>query len=171
MASYSTITAAIALGVERKRLENLLLRCRIPGTSRGRQGRARRLSTGSLLAIAMIVRLQDELGIQAPKAAQLLADGLLLAAAGSRNPHRHRVDSPVQPGDSPAGATSTVRRGPFSLTVDVAQLERELAAALGEAMEVSPRPRRGRPAGTRRGSDGPEKRGTIAVPLRPSVRR
>lgn len=148
MASYSTITAAIALGIDRKRLENLLLRCRIPGTSRGRQGHARRLSRTSLLALAALVRLQDELGIPASHAAELLAGGLL--SAGSRA-SRDQADAGarVEP-----GAPGALRRGPFTLAVDVAALDRELAAALAEAIEVSPRPRRGRPARTGRTSNG-----------------
>lgn len=149
MASYSTITAAIALGIDRKRLENLLLRCRIPGTSRGRQGRARRLSRNSLLALAVLVRLQDELGIPASNAAELLSAGLL--SAGSRT---DRDQAHLSPRVESGGPLSALRRGPFTLAVDVATLERELAAALAEAIEVSPRPRRGRPAGTGPSSEG-----------------
>lgn len=146
MASYSTITAAIALGIDRKRLENLLLRHRVPGTFRGRQGRARRLSRTSLLALAVVVRLQDEFGIPAPRAVELLSAWATWggtrsgAARGNVAPH-------LQP-DAPA----SLHRGPFTLTVDVAALERDLVAALAEAIEVSPRPRRGRPAGTARSS-------------------
>lgn len=148
MASYSTITAAIALGIDRKRLENLLLRCRIPGTTRGRQGRARRLSRNSLLALAVVVRLQDELGIPASHAVELLAGGLV--PTGSRaSPDQTDRAARFEP-----GAPAALRRGLFTLAVDVATLERELAAALAEAIEVSPRPRRGRPAGTHRPANG-----------------
>lgn len=149
MASYSTITAAIALGIDRKRLENLLLRCRIPGTTRGRQGRARRLSRNSLLALAVVVRLQDELGVPASRAAELLSGGLLSARTQT-----DRDQANLGPRSESGGPPSALRRGPFTLAVDVAALERELAAALAEAIEVSPRPRRGRPTGTRRTADG-----------------
>lgn len=127
MAFYSTTTAALALGVDRKQLENLLGRCQIPGTSRGRQGRARRLSRNSLLAVAAVLRLQRTLGIPASRGAELLADGLLSHPRGD---------------------------GPFLLLVDVPELERELAQALAEAIEMSPRPRRGRPRGTARRRGG-----------------
>lgn len=148
MASYSTITAAIALGVDRKRLENLLLRSRIPGTTRGRQGRARRLSRSSLLALAVVVRLQDELGIPAAYAVELLAGGLV--STGSRASPEH----PDRGGRVEPGVPAAIRRGPFTLAVDVAALERELAASLAEAIEMSPRPRRGRPSGTQRTTNG-----------------
>jgi hypothetical protein len=154
MASYSTITAALALGVDRKRLENLLLRCRIPGTSRGRQGRARRLSRASLLALAAVVRLQEELGIPASQAAELVASGLLSTDALGSDPDRVIPGRRIEPGDGGTTAAATLRRGPFTLSVDVAHLDRELTAALAEAIEVSPRPRRGRPAGTSRGRNG-----------------
>ncbi|HUF64490.1 MAG TPA: hypothetical protein VMM17_00795 [Gemmatimonadaceae bacterium] len=146
MASYSTTTAAIALGVNRKQLENLLGRCRIPGTSRGRQGRARRLPRSTLLAVAAVLRLQRSLGIPASLAVDLLADGLLaqngswpgVSADGGTTQATPQADAPG------------LRRGPFLLVVDIAQLERELAQALAEAIEMSPRPRRGRPPGSAR---------------------
>ena len=154
MASYSTITAAIALGVDRKRLENLLLRCRIPGTSRGRQGRARRLSRSSLLALAVVVRLQEELGIPAAHAAELIAGGLLGPGARGGRPDPGRPGSRVDLHDPGTAAGPTLHRGPFILSVDMEELDRALASALAEAIEMSPRPRRGRPAGTGRGSAG-----------------
>lgn len=154
MASYSTITAALALGVDRKRLENLLLRCRIPGTSRGRQGRARRLSRASLLALAAVVRLQEELGIPASQAAQFVASGLLSAGPLGSDADRVVPGRRIEPGERVTGTAAALRRGPFTLSVDVAQLDRELAGALADAIEVSPRPRRGRPLGTSRRGNG-----------------
>jgi hypothetical protein len=150
MASYSTTTAAIALGVERKQLENLLGRCRIQGASRGRQGRPRHLSANSLLAVAAVLRLNQALGIPASQAANLVADGLLVKRE-ERPESRIAADKPPGRPDPPA---SGLQRGPFVLTVDVTQLERELARALAEAMEIGPRPRRGRPPGTGRRSRG-----------------
>lgn len=151
MASYSTTTAAMALGIDRKQLENLLGRCRIPGTSRGRQGRARRLSRDSLLAVAAVLHLQRSLGIPASRAVELLGAGLLAEPAGrSGNP----AAGGETPGVWPVGAGAGLHRGPFLLLVDVSQLERELSHALAEAMEMSPRPQRGRPRDTRRQREG-----------------
>jgi hypothetical protein len=150
MASYSTTIAAIALRVERKRLENLLGRCRIPGTSQGRQGRARRLSQSSLLAVAAVLRLQHVLGIPASRAVELIADGLL-SEPGDRSASLAAADDP--PG-GPDGAAGGLHRGPFLLAADVNQLKRELADSLAEAMEMGPRPRRGRPPGTGRQNRG-----------------
>jgi hypothetical protein len=121
MASYSMITAAIALGIDRKRLENLLARARLPGAiSRGRQGRSRRLDRNTLLALATLVELQDRLGIPARVAAGVAAE----LVSGNSSPHRS---------------------GPVTVAVDLQQIDAELTASLTVAMEMAPRPRRGRP--------------------------
>lgn len=127
MASYSTITAAIALGIDRKRLENLLARAHLQETaSRSRQGRSRRLDRSTLLTLATLVELQERLGMPAWIAAEVAA-GLV---AGNPAPHR---------------------RGPVTVTVDLRQIDTELTASLALAMEMAPRPRRGRPARERAG--------------------
>jgi hypothetical protein len=120
MASYSITTTALALGTDRKRLENLLVRCAVPGTVRGRQGRTRRLSRAAVLALALLLELQDRLGVPASFAAELLP--ALLRSDGE-----------------------PVELGPVTLSVDLPRLERELAAAIAVAVEMAPRPRRGRP--------------------------
>lgn len=160
MALYSTTTAALALGVDRKQLENLLGRCRIPGTTRGRQGRARRLSRNTLLAVAAVLRLQRTLGIPASRGAELLADGLLSHPRGNAGTlpgalftAREAEDNGPQAVRVPRDGAA-LRHGPFLLLVDVPELERELAQALAEAIEMSPRPRRGRPYGTARQHGG-----------------
>jgi hypothetical protein len=152
MALYSTVTAALALGVDRKQLENLLGRCRIPGTSRGRQGRARRLSRDSLLAVAAVLHLQRRLGIPISRGAELLTDGLLSDPQGHSEtspgapPIGREADEP-RPHPAPAPGGPALRYGPLVLLLDVSELQRELTQALADAIEVSPRPRRGRPRG------------------------
>jgi hypothetical protein len=122
MASYSVATTALALGVERKRIENILLRCCLPGTTKGRQGRAHRLSRRTVLAIALLLELQERLAVPASAGAVLLPQLL--------------------DGEQP---TRTVALGPFQLSVQMSELERQVTAAIAAALEIAPRPPRGRP--------------------------
>lgn len=125
MAAYSIATASLALGVERKRLENLLSRHEIPGTRPGRQGQARRLTREATINLAAMIQLEDILSIPAPAAA-----GLIRTARGLSR--------------SPDGSVQLVR-GSVILIIDFAAIERALLTQLGEALEMAPRPRRGRP--------------------------
>jgi hypothetical protein len=125
VAAYSIATAALALGIERKRLENILSRYEIPGTRQGRQGQARRLTREATINLAAMIQLEAMLSIPTPAAADLvgMARGL----------------SP-----SPAGSVQLGRESVI-LIIDFAAIERALLAQLSEALETGPRPRRGRP--------------------------
>jgi hypothetical protein len=125
MAAYSIATAALALGVERKRLENILSRYEVPGTRPGRQGQARRLTREATINLAAMIQLEDMLSIPAPAAADLVRMAQEL------------------PG-SPDGSVQLVRES-VNLIIDFAAIERALLAQLSEALEMAPRPRRGRP--------------------------
>jgi hypothetical protein len=125
MPAYSLATAALALGVERKRLENILSRYEIPGTRQGRQGQARRLTRDATINLAAIIQLEDLLSIPASAAADLVKTARGLPK-------------------SPDGAAQFVR-GSVILIIDFAAIERALLTQLREALEMAPRPRRGRP--------------------------
>ena len=125
MAAYSIATTALALDIERKRLENILSRHDIPGTRQGRQGQARRLTREAVVNLAAIVQLENVLSIPAPVAAELVRKGREL------------------PRDV-AGAVQ-LARGAVALLIDFAAIERALLAQLSAALEMAPRPRRGRP--------------------------
>ncbi len=123
MASYSIVTTALALGVPRKKVENLLLRRIVPGTGPGRQGRTRRLNREVVVFLAAVIQLQDRLGVPCTVACSLLPTSL-----------------------QELNGAHLVVLGPISLAVDFAVLSAEVSAALGAAVEMAPRPRRGRPS-------------------------
>jgi hypothetical protein len=124
MATYSIATAALALGTDRKHVENMLRRCRLSGADPGRQGQARRLRRDTIVALACVLQLEEAVGAPAPTAASLL-----------RRLWDHR---------SPVGA-ATVRYGAVAVSLDFEELERSVRARLAEALEIAPRPARGRP--------------------------
>jgi hypothetical protein len=127
MRGYSVATAALALGVQYKWLDNLLSQNKVKGVSQSRQGVQRRLAPAALYIIATIHRLNR--GLQIPVASALaLAHELWLAPA--------------------AGASddaATVSFEGISLTVDRAELRALVDDAVVGALEIAPRTKRGRP--------------------------
>lgn len=134
MASYSIMTAALAIGTSRKRLENLLGRCELPGTRHGRQGRARRLGLKTILAAAATLEAHERLGLPIPVAARLASRAL---EGRSEN--------------STVAGLWIVREGPVALGIDLDSIETTVFAGLSEAVEIAPRPVRGRPLRPRTG--------------------
>lgn len=127
MRGYSVATAALALGVESKWLDNLLSHNRVDGVSQSRQGVARRLGPSALHVIATAHRLNRELQIPVGAALQLA----------------HELwRSPQSPGEPD---TATVGTGELELHLDRATIRAHVAAAVAEALEMGPRPKRGRP--------------------------
>jgi hypothetical protein len=125
MAAYSIATAALAIGVDRKRVENILSRYEIPGTRHGRQGQTRRLTREAILNLAALIQLEDRFSIPVPAAADLIR-----TARGLPN--------------SPDGTVQIVHES-VGLIIDFGAIEHALQAQLSEALEMAPRPRRGRP--------------------------
>ena len=127
MRGYSVATAALALGVQSKWLDNLLSHNRVDGVTQSRQGVARRLGPGALHVIATAHRLNRELQIPVGAALQL-AHELWRSPQGP-----DEVD------------TATVGNGELELHLDRARIRAHVAAAVAEALEMAPRPKRGRP--------------------------
>lgn len=132
MRGYSVGIAALALGVEPKWLDNLLSHDRVDGVTQARQGVSRRLGPGALHVIATVYCLNREL--QVPVGA-----ALRLAHELWRSPR-----------NADAADTATVRNGELELHLSRARLRAHVAAAVAEALEMAPRPKRGRPPKTRR---------------------
>lgn len=127
MRGYSVGTAALALGVEPKWLDNLLSHHGVEGVTQERQGISRRLGAGALHVIATVHRLNREL--QIPVGAALrLAHELWRA-----------------PQNTDAADTATVLTGEIELRLGRAELRSHVANAVAEALEMAPRPKRGRP--------------------------
>src|SRR5687767_10096175 len=127
MRGYSVATAALALGVEYKWLDNLLSQNRVHGVSQSRQGVQRRLAPAALYVIATIHRLNR--GLQIP-----VATAITLA---------HELWLPPATGASDDAATVLFEG--ISLTVGRAELRALVDDAVVGALEIAPRTKRGRP--------------------------
>lgn len=128
MPLYNTATAASALGVPPKWLDNLLSHNDVDGVSGGRQGVARRLSTDAIRTVALARELVAAIGITTP-AALRLAREILTSATGGTGPAvvSHRFSDVV------------------SVQCNLDALADEVAQGLAHAVEVTPHPVRGRP--------------------------
>lgn len=118
--AYTIATAALALGVPPKWLDNTLSHFRIQGVHQARQGVARRLTMEALLPLATSIALTRELGIPLARALDLArniitSDGKI--AFGNR----------------------------LAISTDLVATRAELLRQLEHAVEVAPLPRRGRP--------------------------
>ena len=125
MRAYTVDVAALALGVERKFLDNLLSHHDIADCIGGRQGVRRRLARDGVVRLAIVVVLARQLGVP-------LARAVTLAS-------RLHADRAVEPAEA------------LRIAVDLPTLERRVEARLALAVESAREPRRGRPpAGSRR---------------------
>src|SRR2546423_2021589 len=118
--SYTLATAALALGVTSKWLDNTLSHVRVQGIVQTRQGIARRLSIESLILISIALDLIADLEI--PLASAL---GLATRLASS-------------------GGKLTLESG-ARIEIDLPSITESLLQRLEHAVEVVPLPRRGRP--------------------------
>ncbi|MEO9225608.1 MAG: hypothetical protein ABI328_04450 [Gemmatimonadaceae bacterium] len=121
MPFYNTATAAAALEVSPKWLDNLLSHNELDGIAREPQGVARRLPLTAILVISLARELIDTTGLSAPSALKL-ADRLLNSSS---------QDGPLSP--------------VFTITVNRDALQSTLLRKLARAVETAPTPRRGRP--------------------------
>jgi hypothetical protein len=121
MRTLSTDTAAAALGVEKKVLDNILAREARSLIAKGSRGRSRRISIDLLERIALAMVLQRDLGTS-------IETGLDLAA---------RIL------ESPSNSTGIGSLG--ALTFDAPRLRKALELSVDEALESVPERPRGRP--------------------------
>jgi hypothetical protein len=124
--AYTVATAALALDVPAKWVDNILSHHTVPGVAQQRQGVARKLSVDGLLVLALTIFLVQELGTPVLKAIGI-AEVLL------RNEGRYQ---------SPRG---------FSLALDLPTFRTSFLDRLESAVEMAPVPRRGRPAANKTG--------------------
>lgn len=121
MPLYNTATAASALDVSAKWLDNMLSHNDLDGVQSESQGVSRRLSLSSISALLLTKDLAANLDI-GPAAALRLATRILAQPTGVLE---------FSPG--------------FRISVDIGTIQAETFARLGRAVEVAPTPRRGRP--------------------------
>lgn len=138
---YDIAVAALAIGVERKWLDNLTAQHSVPGTEHVARGVARRLSRRALLTAAIVRDLNRALGVPVGRGVEVAISVL----GGEPSPDG---TSGAQAG---AGAVVSTPRvvlpiaDSLALAVDVERLERDIERRLLEAMETVVPRRRGRP--------------------------
>jgi hypothetical protein len=118
--AYTVATAALAIRMPIKWVDNILSHNRLIGIRQDRQGVARRLSIEGLLALALTALLIQELGLSTAKA--------IIVAEGIVN----------------SGGRYSAARG-VRVELDLMAFRASLLEQLEHAVEVAPIPRRGRP--------------------------
>ena len=118
--AYTVATAALAIGMPIKWVDNVLSHNKLIGIRQDRQGVSRRLSIEGLLVLALMALLIEELGLPTAKAI-VAAEGMV----------------------SNGGRYSTARG--VSIELDLTAFRSGLLEQLEHAVEVAPIPRRGRP--------------------------
>lgn len=118
--AYTIATAALALGMPLKWLDNTLSHHKVLGIQQQRQGVARRLTIEGLLTLAVAIVLINDLSIP-------LLGALRIADALIRNAGRY---------------TSA---GGVDIQLDLETFKAKLFERLENAVEIAPAPRRGRP--------------------------
>ncbi|MGK2963284.1 MAG: hypothetical protein ACSLFK_14260 [Gemmatimonadaceae bacterium] len=119
MRGYTVATAAVALNVTAKWVDNALSHHRVVGVFQARQGVARRLTVEAVTVLEITLRLMRALRIPAAIALQI---GQELSRNGS-----------------------AYSREGCEVRLDVDALRSTVAQRLAEAVEYTPVPRRGRP--------------------------
>jgi hypothetical protein len=123
--AYTVATAALALGVSGKWIDNVLSHNKVPGIRQERQGIARRLSVEGLLVLAVTTLLIDQLGLPTAKA-------IIVAEEIVKGSGRYLA-------------------GELSIEIDLTMFQATLLEKLERAVEIAPIPRRGRPPANKTG--------------------
>ena len=118
--AYTVATAALALHVSSKWLDNILSHHSVQGVSQAKQGVARRLSIESLNILAVALSLLEDLELPTPKALQLATR--LVNTEGR-----------------------TTLTGGTQVQINIDAIKSALLDRLEHAVEIAPLPRRGRP--------------------------
>jgi hypothetical protein len=118
--AYTVATAALALGVTAKWVDNILSHNKVLGIRQERQGIARHLSIEGLLILAITALLIDELELSAAKAISV-AEGIVKTSG------RYLAQQGL------------------SVQINVPVFQAGLIERLENAVEIAPQPRRGRP--------------------------
>jgi hypothetical protein len=124
--AYTVATAALALGVTAKWVDNILSHHKVLGIRQERQGIARHLSVDGLTILGLTALLNSELGLSIAKAIRV-AEGIV------KTNGRH------------------LAREGLSVQIDLASFQASLLERLESAVEIAPVPRRGRPPTSKTG--------------------
>ena len=118
--AYTIATAALALEIPLKWLDNALSHHKVTGVHQKRQGIARRLTIDGLLSLGVSIRLNNALGIPLARAIEIAES--ITTGSGQYT--------------SPDG---------ISVRLNLDGLQSQLLERLESAVEIAPAPRRGRP--------------------------
>jgi hypothetical protein len=118
--AYTVATAAVALDTTTKWLDNVLSHNTIPGVIQARQGVARRITVEGLLTLSLVLLLTAELDTTI-EAAIDIARKMVAGSGTFESPNR------------------------LTVRLDLDAFSSKLIGQLEHAVEVAPRPRRGRP--------------------------
>jgi hypothetical protein len=118
--AYTIATAALALEMPTKWLDNTLSHIKIPGVRQEKQGVARRITIDGLLVLSIAALLINELGLSLSRAARM---------AETLASNNGLYTSP----------------GGVAIQLDLEGLRFKLLERLEHAVEVAPIPKRGRP--------------------------
>ncbi len=124
--AYTVATAALALGMPVKWVDNILSHNKLAGIQRERQGVARRLSVDGLIILSLAALLIHELGLPATNAITIAEE---IMKRGGRY----------------------VAEQGLTLELDLATFRDSLLERLERAVEIAPTPRRGRPPASKTG--------------------
>lgn len=124
--AYTVATAALALGMPIKWVDNILSHNKLGGIRQERQGVARRLSVEGLLVLALTALLIRELGLSTTRA-------ITTAERIIKGEGRHAGDQGL------------------TVEIDLPAFHAGLLERLENAVEIAPVPRRGRPPANKTG--------------------
>lgn len=144
--AVTTTTAAIVLGIERKVLDNLLVRLAPEALPKGRQGVERRIPISLLEHLALTTELSDMLGVPVREAFTLsraLTGEVPLGPGNESSGARQGSTETTTSGDSRAGRA--ILGDYLRIDADLARLRADLDARLALAIESVVRRPRGRP--------------------------
>ncbi|MEJ7760175.1 MAG: hypothetical protein WKF55_11380 [Gemmatimonadaceae bacterium] len=123
MRAYTVATTAFALELPGKWVDNILSHFSIAGVKQSRQGVSRKLAPSAILILAIAARLIRDLRLPTQVALDLASRLVEQGGAEAR----------------------LVTAGGVALGMDVNAVARDVDAKLAQAVEVIPRPTRGRP--------------------------
>ncbi|MDP9205428.1 MAG: hypothetical protein M3P12_08225 [Gemmatimonadota bacterium] len=124
--AYTVATAALALEMPVKWIDNILSHNKLAGIRQERQGVARRLSVEGLVMLALTSLLIHELGLPTPRAITVTQE--IIKGGG-------RYSAPQS----------------LAIEIDLIAFQNSLLERLERAVEVVPTPRRGRPRANKTG--------------------
>ena len=124
--AYTVATAALALGVTAKWVDNILSHNKVLGIRQDRQGIARQLSIDGLVILGLTALLNSELGLPTAEAIRV-ADEI-----------------------AKTNGQYSARQG-LSVQIDLESFQANMLERLENAVEIAPVPRRGRPPTSKTG--------------------